>query len=453
MKQILDLFSHAQDNKIAIESETSKLTYKKLRKMVEEFEVPPTGTKIGLVADLNPNIVMCYFALLLKGKQVVLLNPKEPKEAQEKKLKELGIDCVYFCDKNGRLLFKKIKTEQKPYTEGIATYLFTSGSSGKEKVVALGLENHILSAKGIVDQLDLNEHSRYFITLPLSHVAGLSILYRCFMKGACVVFGNTKDLYFSISKKAITHVSLVSTQLTRLLLDWKTTVPSLKAVLLGGSSTEDVILKKAYHLKLPIYLSYGMSEMSSTITLNKVRSINQIKSSGFTLPYRKLTLTEKGEILVSGKTLFSGYLDKSTGLVAREKEPFNTKDIGSYSEDYGLTIKRRMDSMFISGGENIYPEEIEQHLNLFEGVSYAIVTSISNREYGRIAVAFIKTSNHIEKEPLKEHLRRFLPGYKIPKYFLPWPEGQKIHMKVTKRIRDKFSNLAYESLLKSAINS
>ncbi|PCI95912.1 hypothetical protein COB11_00905 [Candidatus Aerophobetes bacterium] len=453
MSQILDLFKHAHDDQLAIASDTFELTYKELIKRISEFEMPSCGIKVGLIADLNPTITICYFALLQKGKQVVLLNPKEPKNTRKNKLRELGISHVFSCDENGGLLFKTTSVKQKPHTDGIATYLFTSGSSGGEKIVALSIDNHILSAKGIVDHLDLTENSRYLITLPLSHVAGLSILYRCFMKGACALFTDSNKLYSSMSEKAITHVSLVSTQLTRLIKDWEKPIPSLKAILLGGSRTERTILEKAYHAKMPIYLSYGMSEMSSTITLKKIESIEQLDTSGFILPYRGLKISQDGEILTFGETLFKGYLNKATGLVEASKKAFPTKDIGSYSKDCGLIVKRRKDSMFISGGENIHPEEIEQHLYLLSGINNAVVTSIPNDEYGNITIAFIKTTKALNKDKLLAHLRKSLPGYKIPKHFLLWPEDLQAQMKVTKALRKKLSLYAYESLRKSEISS
>ena len=78
--------------------------------------------------------------------------------------------------------------------------------------------------------------------------------------------------------------------------------------------------------------------------------------------------------------------------------------------------------MFISGGENIYPEEIEKYLLSMEKIENAVVVAVDSQEFGQRPVAFIKTQMEIDEQKMKSYLKQYLPSYKIPDRFLSWPE-------------------------------
>ena len=155
-------------------------------------------------------------------------------------------------------------------------------------------------------------------------------------------------------------------------------------------------------------------------------SIEHLLTSGRPLVEGTVSVSSEDEILVRGETLFQGYL-QSDGTLDRpltEDGWFATGDLGFLDDEGYLHVTGRRDNMFVSGGENIQPEEIEKHLCALEGVEEAMVVAVDDDEWGQRPVAFVRMANR-QKAPLRrleEELREVLPGYMIPNAVLPWPE-------------------------------
>ena len=115
-------------------------------------------------------------------------------------------------------------------------------------------------------------------------------------------------------------------------------------------------------------------------------------------------------------------MEDQTFLLPLDKEGwFHTKDMGDYHPKKGLRVMGRKDRLFISGGENIQPEEIERHLLNFPGITAARVTPTEDKEFGFRPVAFIRSSEPYEKRVLNEYLKGVLPSFKLPVEYLPFP--------------------------------
>lgn len=256
--------------------------------------------------------------------------------------------------------------------------LYTSGSTGNPKIAILSLANLLANAKTAIPAIDLRPGDQYRLTLPLHHVGGIGILIRCILARATIVIDDSPD---------ITHLSYIPTHLYRATPIYK----KLKCLLLGGAP----IQKIPEHL--PIYTTYGLTEMASMVTLN-----------GISLPNREIKLGEDGEIFVKGPSLFQGYLGEppQTGW-------FATKDLGRFVNKK-LEILGRKDWMFISGGENIQPEEIEKHLAAFPEVIEAAILPIDDPEFGQRPVAVISANEKFSLQEMQKRLREYLPKYKIP---------------------------------------
>ncbi|MFO7976912.1 MAG: AMP-binding protein, partial [Candidatus Hydrogenedentota bacterium] len=134
---------------------------------------------------------------------------------------------------------------------------------------------------------------------------------------------------------------------------------------------------------------------------------------------------QDGEIEVSGRTLFLGYLAED-GSIHRPATPdgwFPTGDIGHFDTCENLVVTGRKDNLFISGGENIQPEEIEAVLCAFDDVARAIVVPVPHPEFGHRPLAFVEPAPGFSLNPqyLHKHLGNRLSGYKLPVAYLPWP--------------------------------
>jgi O-succinylbenzoic acid--CoA ligase len=165
----------------------------------------------------------------------------------------------------------------------------------------------------------------------------------------------------------------------------------LRCLLLGGAPIGIV------SDRLPLYTTYGLTEMGSIVTVN-----------GQVLPGREVRLAADGEILVRGACLFQGYLGQD-----RPIDWFATGDLGRY-EKGRLVIVGRKDWMFISGGENIQPEEIEAQLHAMPEVIEAAVVGKEDAEFGKRPVAFVRAYHPFTLQQMHDFLRHRLPKFKIP---------------------------------------
>ncbi|MCL1109576.1 o-succinylbenzoate--CoA ligase [Shewanella schlegeliana] len=323
--------------------------------------------------------------------------------------------------------------------------ILTSGSSGTPKAAAHSLANHIASAAGSSELIKLTKDDSWLLSLPLFHIGGLAILNRCALAGACVVFEDKSlSLAEQLIRDRVSHLSLVSAQLQQLLnADGENEGQSdclsqVKAMLLGGGAiSADLLAELAKH-KIKAFTSYGMTEMGSQITTGIARTDG---SSGKLLSGRELKIID-GEIWVKGECLFLGYLTADGFNLPLDKDGwFYTKDLGHFDENGNLCIDGRADNMFISGGENIQPEEIETALKLHPLISDAIVFPVADAKFGNLPAAILKlvsgTSNDQEQLPSEAELTEFLAikiaRFKRPRSYYPWPEVSSAGIKVIRK--------------------
>ena len=301
-----------------------------------------------------------------------------------------------------------------------AVVLFTSASSGAAKAVVLTFGNLYYNALGSHRNISLRRGDRWLLSLPLYHVSGLGVLFRAWLAGAAVVIPASGDALESAS-----HVSLVPTQLRRLLetptgTQW---LRGLKAVLVGGAATEPSLLAAARAAGIRVLPTYGMTELASQVcTLPPDAPRSKWFTAGRVLPFRELKVDAAGEINVRGRTRFFGYLVQGRLQRLAPECWFGTGDLGTVDADGYLTVHGRKDSMFISGGENIQPAEIEQALLALPGVVAAVVVPQADPEFGARPVAFVRHAQPVSGKKLRAQLLKKLPAYKVPVEFLPWPK-------------------------------
>ncbi len=363
------------------------LTYNECNRLVAGMcaALPKKGV-IAFHPTQDPASILFFFACARRGLIAFPLSERLTKAQTDDAISKAG--ATYIQPKLASA--KPLATQIDPHA--LSTYMLTSGSTGEPKIAMHTFANHITSALGVTSYFNLRSTDRWALCLPLSHIAGLAILWRCFLTGAAV----TIDAPF-------THTSWVPTQLARA-LDHP---PQCKAILIGGAALSTALALRA--ASLPIYPSYGLTEMSSTVLIKKQP-----------LPYRRVKIID-GELLVSGPTLFKGYLGE-----ASPPEWFATGDL--VERDYAIV--GRKDRLFISGGENIYPENIERALMQLPGIVQAHVVPVSDPEFGKRPVAFIESSEHYSIEELRKALDPHLSRFQHPVAAFPLPQqaGPKVNL-------------------------
>lgn len=385
-------------------------------------------SRVGVCLEAGWQAVEVLLGCVHAGVSVCMLSMHWPKAAVDQALGRLGIKYVLTkrTDLEVECLNPSVCYAEKPHTgnagssEGVATIVYTSGSSATPKAVAHSLENHITSAQSACAALGLGSSDRWLLSLPLWHVSGISIVFRCSIAGATIVVPDPgMSLIEALSSYRITHVSMVPTQLMRVLEQAQTPPSHLRAVIVGGGPMPQGVLKMAINKGWPVHTTYGMTETSSMVTLSKKNP--RTGSSGHILQGNELKIAGDGEILVRSPAICLGYLNADTIVnIADENGWLHTGDLGRLDENGELYVLGRKDNMFISGGENISPEEIEHTLCGVQGVQKAVVVPIPDPEFGQRPVAFIH--GNAKFEDIEKNLNRELPRFKIPRYY-PWPDS------------------------------
>ncbi len=431
------------------------------------------GTRVALYLPRDARYIVLLLGLLRAGCISAPLSTRLPPEGVYPLLRKAN--CSMFLSEDEELLGGVPPEVRGVRPEGLlseadvdvadtdylpaerpTTIVFTSGSTGDPKAALHTFGNHYYSALGSNANIKLSIGDRWLLSLPMYHIGGLSIVFRCLLAGATIALPDPDvALDRSIVERGITHVSLVATQLRRLLQkNPKTT--NLKAVLLGGGPMPEALLGEAVVRGIPVYTSYGLTEMASQVTSTRPgASPGELRTSGRTLAYREVSVAESREILVRGKTLFAGYVEGDRLDRTLDAEGwFHTGDlVGGFDEDGNLYVKGRLDNLFISGGENIQPEEVEGTLERIEGVEKAIVVPVPDNEFGERPIAFVQMAGEWRPGDLTEELGETLPRFKIPVAFYGWPEnadsgGMKLDRKFFRGLASRIHQQAYNNLQK-----
>lgn len=437
LKKILcpiQVISLSRPDAIALIFNRNTLTYCQLHNKIQKTQIQykmqgiRRGTRIILHSKNSVDYIISLFALWRLGAVACLLSPRSPRKEIQQQMAQLNCTTILkHLTKTSLSLLPQKKEEKEQSTmlnlNSVATIMLTSGTSGQPKAIVHTIGNHYFSALGSNQNIALKLGDCWFLSLPLYHVSGLSILWRCFLTGATVALPNPTDqLPLAIRKFKATHLSLVATQLARLLKSRaaKSAFKKLKAILLGGGPIPQQLIAETRKLKLPLFLTYGLTEMASQVATSNTFKDGKIKP----LKYRQLKITATGEIAVRGETLFKGYLKNGKILSPTDKKGwFATGDLGRLDEKSGLEVLGRKDNLFISGGENIYPEEIEKALLDTKLIEHVVVIPKPDAVFGFRPIAFIKMFNNqkIVTTKLRRHLAKTLAAFKIPDHFYNFP--------------------------------
>lgn len=307
-----------------------------------------------------------------------------------------------------------------------ALVIFTSGSTGSPRPAVLSYGNLYYNAQGANVNIRLHSNDRWLLNLPMYHVSGIGVMFRCMLAGASVVIPDGREnLLASLLRYRPSHISVVPSQLAELIAE--TDAPQISGVrvfLVGGSASDQALLERCLDYQWPLYLTYGMTEMGSQISTMPADAppSKRHTTSGRILRHRKLAISDDGEILVKGPCLFLGYWKEGKVDVPFDSDGwFHTGDSGRIDDDGYLVVTGRKDSLIISGGENIHPEEVEQCLLQIEGIERVVVVPRAHPKYGQRPVAFVK-ADIIRKKEWSEFVARHMAAFKIPDEFYPWPD-------------------------------
>ena len=304
--------------------------------------------------------------------------------------------------------------------------LYTSGTTGQPKGAVLTFGNHWWSAIGSALNLGLHTADRWLACMPLFHVGGLAILLRAAIYGNSVVVHETFDpeaVNRAIDEEAISIVSMVATMLQRT-LEARGDRPfpeSLRCILLGGGPAPRSLLEECARRTVPVMQTYGLTEAASQVaTLAPEDALRKLGSAGKPLLPTELRIEPEGEgeIIIRGPTITPGYLDRPEANARAFREGwFHTGDIGYLDAEGYLYVLDRRDDLIISGGENVYPAEIEGVLRSHPAVSDVGVVGMADETWGQVPVAFVvrRDPEAVDESSLYALCAERLARYKVPR--------------------------------------
>jgi len=249
--------------------------------------------------------------------------------------------------------------------------IYTSGTAGRPKGAILSRAAFIASARASAERLGWRDDDRWLVSLPLAHVGALSVLVRCLLARKPVILGRPDDL----ARHRATIISLVPTQLARLLDEGWEPPTYLRLVLLGGAAAPPRLLGRARARGVPVVTTYGLTEACSQVATQIPGQENP--GVGPPLPGTRVRIVDD-QIEIDGPALFDGYL----GEPPRRPGWFSTGDFGRLDAEGNLHVLGRRADLIVTGGENVYPAEVEAHLDA-RGVA-ACVFGMPDETWGEI---------------------------------------------------------------------
>ena len=425
-------------NRICINEYTYNDIYRGVVHVARKLE-PLQASRIAILSDNSVMMAIYVLATMVVHKELLLLNVHlKPKEI-ENQLAQLDVTTVLHSVERREQLPNSISTivfeslerilsdEEADDTfdwtfedRDIAVIMNTSATTGQFKSVPLRwgqIRAHVQASKEVLGK---TEQDNWLMVLPLFHVSGLSILLRSLYNGTAVTILPKYDkaqVLKLIESENINMMSLVPTILTQ--LEPSIIHHNLRVILLGGEFIPMALIDACEKKSLPIYKTYGMTEtFSQSVTFSVLGYPHKRDSVGRPLPGMQVRIDNPdadgvGEIHLTGPMVMTGYIDK---------EPIdgdlNTDDIGYVDEDGFVYILNRRKDLIISGGENIYPKELEDLVYTLSAVKECAVVPVSDPKWGQVPALFVAfhDGESMTSDEILSFMTNSLAKYKIPKY-------------------------------------
>jgi len=344
-----------------------------------------------------------------------------------------------------------IPFEQGLDMDAVSLIVYTSGTTGTPKGAMLTYGNFCWNAIGSALNLGTREDDVWLACLPLFHVGGLSILFRAIIYGAPVIIHERFEpaaVNRAIMSQGVTVISVVAAMLQRMIdaQGKKRYAPTLRCVLLGGGPAPRPLLEACAARKIPVVQTYGLTETASQIvTLAPGDALRKLGSAGKPLFPNAVRIVPDvhasdgaGEIAVQGPSVFTGYLNRpeETAAVVRDGWLL-TGDVGRIDEEGYLYVLDRRNDLIVSGGENVYPAEVEAALLAHPAIAEAGVFGMPDERWGQVPAALVvgRPGMSVEEAELRAFCAERLARYKVPAriFFLESPLPRNASGKLLRR--------------------
>jgi fatty-acyl-CoA synthase len=354
---------------------------------------------------------------------------------------DLGIDAVRLDRTDGETLDSLSAAAGAPLDEPVSLddlfmIQYTSGTSGRPKGVMLSHGNIVWNVYNLLVDVDLGSDEVALVTAPLFHTAALNqVLFPTLLKGGTALLEARFDpdrVLGLVEEHGVTllfGVTSMYLSLAQSPLFAGADLSTLRSALSGGAPLPESLLRTWLERGLMIIQGYGLTESSPGATMLRaadgVRKLGSAGTACFFSDVRVVTPTlddvppgVAGEVLVRGPNVTSGYWRNQAATADAFTDGWlHTGDLATVDEEGYLTIVDRLKDMIISGGENIYPAEVEAAIYTHPAVAECAVVGVTDDRWGEVgqAVVVLRPGHDVSAGDLLEHLDGRLARYKIPR--------------------------------------
>jgi O-succinylbenzoic acid--CoA ligase len=401
------------------------------------------GSRVALIARNRLETVLAILALLEIGAAIVPVHPRlTPPEvtalladgSSDLLLNDADLDAL--LDASRASSSARSAPDEPAFSPVDPSSLFavvhTSGTTGRPKGAMLTRAAITASAAASAQNLGWNDADRWLACMPLCHIGGLSIVTRCLLARAPFILEPRFDpgsVLEAIRRDRATLLSVVPTMLHALLeADRENLLARLRAVLVGGAAAPSALLDECARRGVLALTTYGLTEACSQVTSQRPRDpFTREVGSGKPLAGVDLRIerdpsapsSEIGRIQIRGPMRMLGYWGGPRApLPALDPAAwFDTGDLGVLDEEGRLHVFARRTDLIVTGGENVYPAEVEQVIEAVPGVQRALVFGVPDERWGQIVAAAVvlDPARPASLDHLAAELTRGLAAHKRPR--------------------------------------
>lgn len=394
------------------------------------------GSTVALVAHPSALSVQAVWAVPRSGAVLVPLNPRLGAASMERALEVIGPDLILSTEQDLHAAaidpdwVTTLDDLPRPSVHSGAqddvavpdagsqspfALLWTSGTSGDPRAIPILSSALDASARATVTRLNLAATDRWYASLSLGHVGGLTLVHRAAHVGSTLLVRgrfSVEALAELIGHERVTHASLVPTMLKGLLdASESRSVPStLRCLLIGGAAAGGTLIPRGIERGYPLALTYGLTEACSQVaTAPPALVAKKPGTVGPPIDDLEVRIRQNGEICVRGATISPGAADEKGWLA--------TGDVGRLDADGHLWVSGRISDRIVTGGVTVDPRSVEVVLEHLPGVSAAAVVGLPDDEWGETVVALVVAEAGVitDSKVLSGHARRRLSSSELPR--------------------------------------
>lgn len=435
---ILKFAARRNPNQIAVVDEREEITYENLylqsqilaRHLRTNFELS-AGDKAAFLCRNNAGLIRALCAASRIGARIFLLNPEMSAEQFSALIERHKFDFLFYDRKAESLISSDRKTNWKnksfvvnsdeSFSDKIQTKIkrafsgeiivLTGGTTGLPKVAKrkASVLNFLNPFFALLTKLDLDEYKSVYIATPAYHGFGISAIIIAIILGMKMFFLARFDAEKAcelIEKNKIETITVVPLMLQRMLhFDWRK-LQSLQRIISGGAALNPALAEETFEkLGDKLFNLYGTSEAGFSVIATPEELRKKPETIGRKIAGVDLKVFDENEREVAAGTIGKICI-RSAWAIKSGKSWIETGDLGFQDENGFLFLRGRNDEMIVSGGENVYPIELENILVKHADIQQVAVIGISDNEFGQRLKAFIVSKP--ETKPTETEIRNWL---------------------------------------------